>query len=986
MPVVIENPVLNSPYDEPARHFLFGADGITDQVIDARRISTYFVPIPPPKKRGGQLTLGSDWTAERIQENAFINRVRERVAIWRQGGCLGVTGVTRELLDYWRDPQRERRLFFCQIEALETAIYLSEVAPRHGDGWIENALRDANEGANPGLYRVAFKMATGAGKTLVMAMLIAWQALNKIANSRDARFSDAFLVITPGITIRERLRVLLPNDPGSYYREHDLVSPEQLERLQAARVVITNFHAFLRRDEVDAAALTKKILVGRGGNTDALKESPQQVANRVCRGLGTKRSIVVINDEAHHCYRLKPESDEDTLDVDDRAEARRNAEAARVWISGLEDVKAKIGAKVVYDLSATPFFLAGSGYREGTLFPWVVSDFSLIDAIESGIVKVPRVPVSDNQVTGLQPTYRDLWLRIRKGLPKKGRAAEAATDVPLPVELDGALRSLYGNYEKSHRRWEAAGIGTPPVFIVVCNNTNVSKLVFDWISGSERQLPGGETVVSPGNLPIFSNEENGRWRDRPNSLLIDSAQLESGDAMEDAFKKIAAAEIAEFKAEFRLRTGRDPGELTDEDLLREVMNTVGKQGKLGERVKCVVSVSMLTEGWDANTVTHVLGVRAFGTQLLCEQVVGRGLRRISYEPNADGRFEPEYAEVYGVPFSFIPTAGTDPDPRPPKAVHRVKAMEDRAALEITFPRVIGYRYALPVDRLRAEFNEDSRMTLSTADLPTRVELDPIVGESAVHDLAELAARREQEVAFRIAKLALDKHFRDDEGNERPWLFPQLFAITTAWLNECVACKDGTFKQLLVLAQWSHDAADRIQRSIVRGTAGEKRVLPILQSFDREGRSGLVDFNTTKPVYATDARRCHLNYVVLDSNWEAKLIDTLESMGEVVCYVKNQGLGFAIPYTFEGKQASYLPDLIVHIDDGRLGPVNLVIEVTGEKRKEKAAKVAAATTLWVPAINNNGEFGRWAFLEVADPYTAESLIREALRSLAQEVAA
>ncbi len=347
---------------------------------------------------------------------------------------------------------------------------------------------------------------------------------------------------------------------------------------------------------------------------------------------------------------------------------------------------------MVYDLSATPFFLKGSGYREGTLFPWVVSDFSLIDAIEAGIVKVPGVPVADNAMTGQQPTYRDLWGRIRGHLPKKGRGSDAVTGEPkLPVALEGALQSLYINYKEYFKNWtqDASALlrgGTPPVFIVVCNNTNVSKMVFDFIAGCEKKLPDGSSALVPGKLSLFSNVVDGQWSARPNTILVDSSQLESGEAMSDDFRKIAAREIEEFKAEYRARfPERDPEKLADEDVLREVMNTVGKPGKLGEQVRCVVSVSMLTEGWDTNTVTHVLGVRAFGTQLLCEQVVGRGLRRRSFAVNDKGHFEPEYAEVYGVPFSFIPTDGSTPTPPPTKPVTRVRALDDRAGLGDALP-------------------------------------------------------------------------------------------------------------------------------------------------------------------------------------------------------------------------------------------------------------------------------------------------------------
>jgi type III restriction enzyme len=615
--------------------------------------------------------------------------------------------------------------------------------------------------------------------------------------------------------------VLLPNDPQNYYRQRDILDPESLDRLGQAKILITNFHAFQLREKISAGKLTKAILAE--GDTSAFTETPDQMVRRVCRELGNKKNIIVINDEAHHCYRRKPDGEEEKLTGEERIEAKQREEEARIWISGIEAVKAKIGVKAIYDLSATPFFLRGSGYSEGTLFGWVASDFSLIDAIEAGIVKVPRVPVSDDSMIGDQPTYRDLWLRIREDLPKKGRKTGAVGGEPkLPAELQGALHSLYGNYEKYYRLWEqnteaqAKGL-TPPVFIVVCNNTNVSKMVFELIAGWEREI-GDANVAQAGQLPIFRNDDGrGGWLHRPNTILVDSHQLESGEAMSDEFKKIAAREVEEFKAEYRQRfPGRDTENLTDEDLLREVMNTVGKPGKLGEHVKCVVSVSMLTEGWDANTVTHVLGVRAFGTQLLCEQVVGRALRRMSYAANGDGRFEPEYAEVYGVPFSFIPCSGSTKDPKPGPIPTRVRAHESRIGCEITFPRIVGYRYDIEGERLDYTFNDDSQLALSTADIPTKTENAPIVGETSIHTLDDLKRRRANEVAFLLAKLTLEKYFRDDDGSSKPWLFPQLLPIARDWLDRCVTLKDNTFPQLL-------DDVRDVALVVARGVDGPRRV-------------------------------------------------------------------------------------------------------------------------------------------------------------------
>jgi len=994
--VVIENPILNSPFSEPRRHFRFTDEGITNEIVEERRISSYFVPIARPKKQAkNQLTFDTEWTEDRIEENKFINQVRERVAQWRKQGYPSstITKTTKLLLDHWQRDDRIRKLFFCQIEAVETAIYVTEVAKKLGDTWIENKIHAANAEANPLLYRIAFKMATGSGKTVVMAMIIAWHALNKIANSQDPLFSDTFLIVTPGITIRDRLRVLLPNDPQNYYREMDIVPTDLRAELGKAKIIITNFHAFKQREKIAAGKLTKSILnkgnglpAGQAGS--AFTETPDQMVRRVCRELGNKKNIIVMNDEAHHCYRRKVDGEEEILKGDERKEAEKREEEARIWISGLEAVKAKLGLKAVYDLSATPFFLRGSGYPEGTLFPWVVSDFSLIDAIECGIVKVPRVPVADDSMIGQQPTYRDLWLRIREHLPKKGRKTQALAGEPnLPAELEGALQSLYLNYAKYYKKWEentearSRGL-TPPVFIVVCNNTNVSKMVYDYIAGWEKQLSEEDSVVVPGKLPLLNNEENGMWSPRPSTILVDSQQLESGEAMSDDFKKIAAAEIEEFKSEYRLRfPGRDVDNLTDEDILREVMNTVGKPGKLGEQIKCVVSVSMLTEGWDANTVTHILGVRAFGTQLLCEQVVGRGLRRMSYVANDDNMFQPEYAEVYGVPFSFIPSAGSAVDPRPGPMPTRVRALEDRVFCEITFPRLTGYRYELPAERLSAKFTEDSKMALSTADIPTKTENAPIVGETSIHTLDELKLRREQEVIFLLSKFVSERYLRDAENNAKPWLFPQLLKIARDWREQCVTLKDNTFIQLLLLIEFANQAAQKIYHAIVNADDGSKRLLPILRPFDTIGSTRYVDFDTTRSTYRTREDKCHVSDVVLHSGWEGKMAQTLEEMPEVFAYVKNQNLGFTIPYTMDSEEHNYTPDFIAKLDDGhgKEYPLNLIIEVTGEKKKDKQIKVSTAKTLWIPAVNNHGGFGRWDFLEIEDPWDAAHSIRNFLEN-------
>ncbi len=547
--------------------------------------------------------------------------------------------------------------------------------------------------------------------------------------------------------------------------------------------------------------------------------------------------------------------------------------------------------------------------------------------------------------------------------------------------MEAALHALYGNYEKSYQDWEkreqAARRGTtPPVFIVVCNNTSVSKLVYDYVAGWEKQLDDGSRVVVPGELPLLSNEEGGAFIHRPRTILIDSRQLESGEGMSADFKAIAAGEIEEFKRDYRTRyPGRDADALTDEDLLREVMNTVGKPGKLGEHVRCVVSVSMLTEGWDANTVTHILGVRAFGTQLLCEQVVGRGLRRTSYVPNDDGLLTPEYAEVYGVPFSFIPTSGSATDPRPAPVMTRVRALPERAACEIRFPHIVGYRYELDGERIGWSFGEEHRLVLSTQDVPTETEVAGIIGEHDIHDLEGLKARREQEIAYALARELGARYFSD-----RPWLFPQLVEATRDWMQTSLTLHDRVFPQLLLLHEKASEAVERIVRGILSADRSAPRLIAIPDAADPEGSTAEIDFDTSKPVMVTDPEKCHVEYVTGDSNWEHVLASRLEGMPEVRAYVKNQGLGFTIRYTFDAESRAYVPDFIVKVDDGHDDDLlNLVIEVTGQARPDKVERVATAREQWVPGVNALGRFGRWDFIEITDPWNAENAIRTHLSS-------
>lgn len=991
-----DHPILNSPYATPARHWELDVQGQpTQKLVETRRRADFITPIPKPKKRkiaAKQETFlfdegkGLSTKDQHYDPTSIINEVRNNVAAWRDlphASQWQVTPETARLLQHWRHHKFSGiRPFFCQVEAVETAIWLTEVAPHTQSGKrLLQYLEAANKDANPQLLRLALKLATGAGKTTVMAMLIAWQTINAVRRPGSKQFTRGFLVCAPGLTIRDRLRVLQPNDPDSYYASRELVPGDMLEDVNRAKIVITNYHAFKVRERMELSAGGRSLLQGRTGEDLNTQETEGQMLQRVMPDLMGLKNILAINDEAHHCYREKPtEADDEDLKGDERKEAEKNNEAARLWISGLEAVNRKLGLSRVIDLSATPFFLSGSGYAEGTLFPWTMSDFSLMDAIECGIVKLPRVPVAENIAGEEMPVFRDLWKHIGKDMPKKGRGHGGELDpLMLPTRLQTALQALYGHYEKTYQLWDAKGIKVPPCFIIVCQNTAISKLVYDFISGFHRSNDNGTTTLENGRLALFRNfdETTGNALPRPNTLLIDSEQLESGDALDPNFRGMAADEIERFRREMVERSGdaRAGENLSDQELLREVMNTVGKPGQLGGAIRCVVSVSMLTEGWDANTVTHVLGIRAFGTQLLCEQVIGRALRRQSYDLNEEGQFNVEYADVFGIPFDFTAKPVIAP-PQPPRQSIQVKAIRpERDALEIRFPRVEGYRVDLPEERLSASFNDDSILELSP-DLvgPSITRNAGIIGEGVDLSLTHLGELRFSSLVFQLAKRLLYTKWRDPGEEPKLHLFGQLKGITRQWLESCLVCKGDTYPALLMYQELADIACNRITAAITRQFQGENPIKALLDPYNPTGSTMHVRFNTSKTdLWETSSKSCHLNWVVLDSDWEGEFCRVAESHPKVLAYVKNHNLGLEVPYRFGSETRKYLPDFVVLVDDGHgaADPLHLVVEIKGYRREDAKEKKSTMDTYWVPGVNNLASFGRWAFAEFTEVYQIES---------------
>lgn len=1020
MSEVIAHPILNNPYELPSRHHELGQQGPTGTILGGRRPSESFIPIAKAKKgatpaaamsapHSEQQSLELDVTGERRESNDLINSLRREVGLWRVRGYPSVSPYTRKLLEHWSNPAKENRVLFAQREAAETAIYLAEVAGRSGNTDWRTRFDSVNAEHNHGLPRVALKLATGAGKTVVMGMLIAWNTINKVNNPRDSRFSKRFLIVAPGVTIRDRLQVLQPSAADNYYDQRDLVPPDLQYALGQAEVLIINYHQLQLRDikEIKGISKNTRKLLNAGKSNDPFKETPDQMVSRVLRGIAGKgklSEIVVFNDEAHHCYVDRP-SDVDATQVKklsalEKAEVDEATEAARTWFRGLESVANKVGIKTIYDLSATPFYLTGSGWPEGYIFPWVASDFSLMDAIESGLVKVPRTPVNDD-ASSETVAYLNLWDNIVPPLPARNtdKKINPETWMPPPV-LQGALESLYADYEKSFAHWQdhmQSSGEPPPVFIVVCSNTLVSKLVYQWIAGTvtvASSVEDEDDHYVEGNLPLFANGKNGRPYARPFSLLIDSKTIESGEAFTSEFSAAAAAEIEAFKNEYRLRhPGANADAITNEELLREVLNTVGKRGKLGADVRCVVSVSMLTEGWDANNVTHVLGVRAFRSQLLCEQVVGRGLRRRSYALNDQGMFDVEYANVYGIPFAFIPSDGTVVDSPPAPPAVEVYTKPDRALRKITFPHVQSYRVEQPDLPPTIDTANARTYLLSASTVPTWTETSGVVGESVVIEGRDTRGIRAQTVAYKLAETLIDRQLTAEDDTRRPWLFGDIVELCRAWLRDCVVVEEGRhIGEILQTTERLVEASEYIYQALTEQDE-DKRITwlrPVLREFRPVGSTDNVYFQTRKPVLETD--RSPISHVVLDparaggtNQWEKAVAEILEDMTEqVLSYAKNDHLGFTIPYVYKGKPAEYHPDFLVRLAPRDQDPHirTLIVEVSGGQKAAGPTKAKADTArnTWVPAVNNHGGLGRWGYLEIRSMAGARHTLTQAIELL------
>ncbi|OHE87876.1 MAG: hypothetical protein A3G75_08820, partial [Verrucomicrobia bacterium RIFCSPLOWO2_12_FULL_64_8] len=916
-------------------------------------------------------------------------------------------------------------LFFAQREAIETGIWLNEVADRSNPGQHVLAelarVQAVNGDPANNLPRIAFKMATGAGKTVVMAALIVYHFCNRQEYRNDVRFADNFLAVTPGITIRDRLGVLrvMPDaDAGiegssDYYHERLLVPHSQRQSFQSlnAHIAITNFQAFQPRTLQGNKRSPFDGKVGPEGEKMEAVEDFSQVIKRILPGFRPGTRLLILNDEAHHCY-LPKQGDTRKAEGED---TQQENERAAVWFNGLRELALRFKVRAVYDLSATPYYLTGSGYDPYSLFPWVVSDFGLTEAIESGLVKIPFLPTRDDTDQIKEPVLRNLYDYVREELPKSGqrtkraRAAEEGgklKEAPprLPETLQAALDQFYRHYEEDFNRPGQKTFDAPPVFIVVCNNTSVSKEVFKFVAGYEQPREDETTpaVVQTGRYALFSNYDQQTLRPvaRPPTLLIDSDALENSGQIDESFKRVFAPEIELFKRDYRQLHGAAASEsITDAEILRELINTVGKRGTLGAHLRCVVSVSMLTEGWDANTVTHVVGIRAFGSHLLCEQVAGRALRRqryvlVPYDPETSERltdqtaarrkrdatrggqaprilykFPPEYAHIIGVPFRQFKAGTAAPLPAIPTT--RVTALDERAARrEIVFPNLDGYRIEYPEGALHADFSRVSDYEIPGNEIPTRTILENAFEANRVRlSLDELLGLRDQPIIFRITKDLIRDHFSDDPAAPAFHRFSELSAIVEEWYRTKVRVlgKGPEWKKLLYYADPKKLVA-AVAKGIATGQPGEPSVRAIVNYYNPRGSTRFVHGMTSRETYET--RYSHVNVVVLDSGWEgqaAKVLDDLAGERRIEAWVKNHFLQFRIPYLDDaGESRDYLPDFIVRTRDPDGMAHHLIVEVTGARR-DKYPKVWTATERWVPAVNAlpaSRGFGRWDFFELA----------------------
>lgn len=967
-PGEIIEPIINPPYGDPDRHYIVNADTKAIGIRSGRRPSENMPPVAG-SKAGGRRRLRADADLGRSWGRLeLVNELRERVADWREAGYPGVTFRTRELIRYWteggEDGEIGAKLYFAQLDAALTHIYLKEV----DDGEIGDKIAAINEERNNGVDRVCHKMATGSGKTLVMAMLVVWQTANNAAYPDDPRFTSRFLFLAPGITVRERLlAALMPSAADSDYENFYLLPPGDFWEgvLSRAAVYVVNVHQLDLKSALIKPSSTASAVLNGGANPlteeeiAAQRESVEEMIARVA-GAADER-ILVFNDESHHCHRGDPNKyPEDTK-----------------WFSGLQAIRDRGLLLYATDMSATPTYIKQSNPEP---VEWIVSDYSLLDAIEAGLVKIPRVPTREERVRGpdnQSPRFRDIFDRT----PAKERNNFDPAKADNNRLLKEAFGALYADYEAHDKRWRELERGKPPVMAIVMNTVANANRMFSYIADNM------------ADAPLLANVEG----ETPRVIIVHSKIEEGGSAPGEIGRHVREiAELFGARREYAFQPSDKP-----DDIIRRVMNTVGKVGQPGEGVRCVISVDMLTEGWDAQTVTHMLGFRKFASSLLCEQVAGRTLRRVDRSQDGRGMFSAEYAQILGVPFpQYVEPSGESDAGDVRNMVSVEPRVDSHINRRLHWPNIVGYnRRANPYGVIsvapKAVADEAFRIAL-TRSTPT--VLEPVAGESTVvgggaviagrqRSLYVIAAEAQREILVRIADQvgADDGDLKDSVRHAS--LFAQILGAVRGYVASGALLPEtgadgaerwpgqGDSSAVSAAGKWLAGNLEILQTNGVDADdpAARIQMIPVSSKSRHWRHTGelrpYVKTMSFERMYG-EADKAEINYADCDSGWERDAAEALDAMPEISRWARNHRLGWSIPYVDGGETKRYLPDFVaaVPLEGGK--ELRLVIEVKGEVRPGDETKRRWAESYWIPGVNASREFseaGRieWAYLYIGE---------------------
>ncbi len=957
----IDKLIINVPYEKPLMHWSYDSSTKEFSIKNTQRLAGYTLATPGYK--------GTDDPGV-FHSMELVNKIRPLVDEWRKNEWPGATGTSKKLLRYWSNrvgSEENKRFFFCQLEAIETLIWLCEVANSEA-----RKIMDTIPGDGGGFMRLCCKMATGSGKTIVMGMINSWQILNKVRAPNDERFSKHILIISPGLTVKSRLQVLDPSSNDNYYDAFNLIPPAMKEIFTQGKVLVHNWHTLAW--ETSEKLSKKKSVDKRGAKSD------NAYVRDILGGLYREKDWIVINDEAHHAWRHNladaNSGNKIATDESDAEYLKEDKKTATVWIEGLDRIHKASGIKYCFDMSATPFAPTGGKNYESILYNWIVSDFGLNDAIESGLVKSPRVTIKDNSKKS-DAQHRSYLFHIYKAPGVKESIVNSGKELesePLPGLVIQAYNLMASVWKENYLKSKKVNSPVPPVMITVANNvTTAARIKKAFIDGKifEKELCKEERI-----LQIDSK------------ILKDTEQADKG------------YDLAEKAGRGGKRTQKER-----EEELRLRVSTIGVPNSPGAQFCNIISVAMLSEGWDARTVTNIIGLRAFSSQLLCEQVIGRGLRRASYEVGDDGLFKPEYVDVYGVPFSFLPYESEGVfTPVKPKVL--IKPDDDKKEHEISWPNIIGINYKRH-NLIKFDLKNIEPVKLDPEKNITKAKGVPIMEGKVMDGQAEekdhglehsLADKRFSTYVFNTAQEVYKEFFKitkqldvnvdgnagdnDKKGTDLVYDMEIMAQIIKAvqefvaagkiqvmhrlpdneWL-ECKSFENQNNKETLI-TDFSYDkkVVSRIASSLVKSDIKKRTIIydPLRKS---RSTSDMPHWYTGKP--CNNGQKCHINLTVYDSRWEESSAYIYEEDKKVRSYVKNDGhVGFKIFYRYQGVVREYYPDYIVEIEDKDGNIEKLIVEVKGREWDGEDEKMDAVTE-WVKAVNESNEWGTWRYEKFGD---------------------